>query len=473
MTTPAQVDYTKRDYESLRSELISKIPGITSEWTDRNYSDLGIVLLELFVGAVDMLQYYQDRKANECFLETAQERISVIRICRAIGYELNRQAAATAELTFTLESARAVDVDIPRFTQVSNADTESPVRFVTWEAATIAAGELTTTVSARQGELRTEAFSGTGAADQYFKLGQTDIAELPLEITVAGEEWEEVEDFVDSDPDDTHFRVETDDQGYVRVYFGDGVTGAIPASGEEIVVKYLSTLGADGNLGAGLITVISDEITDGDGATVGDTSVTNAASATGGAAEETIEEAKINAPASLRALYRMMDPEGIEALIQTYPGVARVQVVDRNSSADIARYYRIVAYVAPEGGGDLPALLREDLEAYILEKKVRPMDIRVEEATYVPVNVTASIYVHSAYRSATVRQAVVAVVNDFFDLAEGDLDFTDGVTAAEIGAVINDVDGVSYSVVTSADVECSEGEIPIAGTVTVTVAGVV
>jgi uncharacterized phage protein gp47/JayE len=121
----------------------------------------------------------------------------------------------------------------------------------------------------------------------------------------------------------------------------------------------------------------------------------------------------------------------------------------------------------------LPALLREDLEAYILEKKVRPMDIRVEEATYVPVNVTASIYVHSAYRSATVRQAVVAVVNDFFDLAEGDLDFTDGVTAAEIGAVINDVDGVSYSVVTSADVECSEGEIPIAGTVTVTVAGVV
>jgi hypothetical protein len=52
-----------KDYESIRQELLAKVPQLTDRWTDFNPSDLGVVLLELFCGVGDMLSYYLDAQA--------------------------------------------------------------------------------------------------------------------------------------------------------------------------------------------------------------------------------------------------------------------------------------------------------------------------------------------------------------------------------------------------------------------------
>ncbi len=66
----ASVAYTNKDYESLRRELLARVPQLTDRWTDFNASDLGVVLLELFCGVGDMLTYYLDAQAAEAFLQT-------------------------------------------------------------------------------------------------------------------------------------------------------------------------------------------------------------------------------------------------------------------------------------------------------------------------------------------------------------------------------------------------------------------
>ena len=77
------IDYLARDYDSFRQALVDLIPSKLPEWTDRSEADFGIVLLELVAYMADILSYYQDRLANECFLATAQERRSVIQHLRS------------------------------------------------------------------------------------------------------------------------------------------------------------------------------------------------------------------------------------------------------------------------------------------------------------------------------------------------------------------------------------------------------
>ena len=80
----ASIEYSNKDYESIRQELLGRVPQLTDRWTDFNSSDLGIVLLELFCGVGDMLAYYLDAQAAEAFLPTARQRQSVIDLCKHI-----------------------------------------------------------------------------------------------------------------------------------------------------------------------------------------------------------------------------------------------------------------------------------------------------------------------------------------------------------------------------------------------------
>src|SRR6476620_9128552 len=93
------IDYLARDYNSFRQAFVDLIPAKLPEWTDRSEADFGIALLELFAYMADILSYYQDRIANEAFLNTAQERRSVINHLRLIGYEMAPAAPAAARLS--------------------------------------------------------------------------------------------------------------------------------------------------------------------------------------------------------------------------------------------------------------------------------------------------------------------------------------------------------------------------------------
>src|SRR5258708_15425550 len=93
------IDYTSKDYASLRAALLQLASERLPEWTDQSPNDLGVMLLELVAAMGDSLFYNQDRIAAESFLETAVERRSVIQLLRLTSYELKPPLAASADLT--------------------------------------------------------------------------------------------------------------------------------------------------------------------------------------------------------------------------------------------------------------------------------------------------------------------------------------------------------------------------------------
>jgi predicted phage baseplate assembly protein len=69
----------------------------------RDDDDFSIALLDAWATVADVLTFYQERFANESYLRTARERLSVLELVRLIDYELRPGVAASTYLAFALE----------------------------------------------------------------------------------------------------------------------------------------------------------------------------------------------------------------------------------------------------------------------------------------------------------------------------------------------------------------------------------
>ncbi|MEQ1892520.1 MAG: putative baseplate assembly protein, partial [Planctomycetota bacterium] len=65
-------------------------------WRENQPADVGTTLIELLAYAGDQLSYYQDAVANEAFLETARQRVSVRRHALLVDYPMHDGLSARA-----------------------------------------------------------------------------------------------------------------------------------------------------------------------------------------------------------------------------------------------------------------------------------------------------------------------------------------------------------------------------------------
>ncbi|WP_033330605.1 putative baseplate assembly protein [Streptomyces novaecaesareae] len=97
------IDYTARDYESLRRLVLDRMSLTTPGWTERHLPDLGITLVELLAYTADRLAYQQDAVATEAYLDTARRRVSVRRHVRLIDYPVHDGCNARAFVALTAD----------------------------------------------------------------------------------------------------------------------------------------------------------------------------------------------------------------------------------------------------------------------------------------------------------------------------------------------------------------------------------
>ena len=458
----ASIAYTNKDYDSLRRELLARVPLLTDRWTDFNASDLGVVLLELFCGIGDMLAYYLDAQAAEAFLPTARQRRNVINLCKLIGYRLDGPVAATTTLRFSLAAPLDADLTIPSGTACRARLEEGDIEFETAEDAVIPRGRTSADAGARQGRRKSETFTSSGAPNQTFLLGGKDIANSSIRVHVQDQAWTEVFHFQESGPDSLHFFTDTDEMDVTRIVFGDGLRGAVPETGASVRADWLETLGSGGNIGPRLVTeILSPVYLDGVQVPL---SVTNQAPATGGCDRETLEHARVQAPAEIRSLWKAVTKEDYKALAEGFPGVAKAQVLDVNECTNI-RYYQVNLAVAPDGGGPPSALLKQDLARFLESRKVITVEINLFDPIYRPVSMDAEIYAYSGEDLGLVRSRVEQALADFFAFER--MGFGAAVYFSDLVALLDGVRGVSHVnlYAPAQDVSIRIGEIAVLGQV--------
>jgi hypothetical protein len=103
----------------------------------------------------------------------------------------------------------------------------------------------------RQGRLQQQTFGSTGEAFQSLQLGYPNnflIDQFLVNVYVNGERWENYQSMLDIPRNGNCYVCKTGITNGLDIYFGNGSFGKIPPTGAEIIVEYLITEGAVGNI---------------------------------------------------------------------------------------------------------------------------------------------------------------------------------------------------------------------------------
>ncbi|SEB88750.1 putative baseplate assembly protein [Streptomyces misionensis] len=112
------IDYTARDYDTIRKLLLDRLALTTPDWAERNPADLGTTLVELLAYTGDQISYQQDAVATEAYLDTARRRVSVRRHVRLIDYAMHDGCNARAFVTVQTAADRTLAPGTYRFASV-------------------------------------------------------------------------------------------------------------------------------------------------------------------------------------------------------------------------------------------------------------------------------------------------------------------------------------------------------------------
>ena len=104
------VNYTARDFWSIRQALLDFASDRHPGWKDRLEADLGMMLAEVMSAMGDEFAYYQDRISREAYLESASQRRSLRRHLRMIDYFLHDGKGGSTWLDFTVDDSAPVHV---------------------------------------------------------------------------------------------------------------------------------------------------------------------------------------------------------------------------------------------------------------------------------------------------------------------------------------------------------------------------
>ncbi len=103
------IAYRVGSYQTFRQSLHARLSDgrwpVLRGMRTRDDDDFTIALLDAWAVTGDILTFYQERIANESYLRTATERLSILEQSRLLGYQLGPGLAAATHLAFTLEDS--------------------------------------------------------------------------------------------------------------------------------------------------------------------------------------------------------------------------------------------------------------------------------------------------------------------------------------------------------------------------------
>ncbi len=103
MTRKINFNYLNRDYASLKEDLKSYVKLFyPNQYNDFSEASIGMMLLELNAYVGDILSYHVDQTFNEMFIDSAQNRDSVMRIAKNLGYKTRGKSPAVVLLDVSI-----------------------------------------------------------------------------------------------------------------------------------------------------------------------------------------------------------------------------------------------------------------------------------------------------------------------------------------------------------------------------------
>ncbi len=263
--------YTHRDYESIKSDLINAIPSLTQEWTSREESDPGIVLIKLMAMFGDTLSYNVDKMALELYIQTVTQRKNCSKILELLGYKMHWYRSARVMAHVRL---------------VANQDEEGNIRRVILRpyVTTFLAGNLRYTVISQNADIgeidvdsnvtsvdvkliegiaQTQTFSKTTLIKNKYYFGDYNVDESEILLSVDNVtntqitcELTENLNLVSSNSI-IYYEFNTDEYDRPYIKLADGWEDITGSDESTFTVTYILSSGAAGNVSSNAFTSVN------------------------------------------------------------------------------------------------------------------------------------------------------------------------------------------------------------------------
>jgi hypothetical protein len=224
-----------------------------------------------------------------------------------------------------------------------------------------------------------------------------------LGVTVDGAPWQERSDLIESEGDDEHFIVETDERQRSLLRFGDGVNGAPLPPNAAVQCRYRVGQGTAGNVGADTLTGFAPA------ALAGVERLWNPLDVGNGLEPEPAAEVLRRAPEAYRARQRRaVTLQDYADRAEEVPGVSRARA--RYAWTGSWRTVRVV--IDPHGGTTLEAALIERVSAALEAVRLIGEDLEIRPAAYVALDIRMRVCAHPRYWPEHLR---IALESEFSD----------------------------------------------------------
>lgn len=252
-----------------------------------------------------------------------------------------------------------------------------------------------------------------------------------LTIQVNGVTWKEAPGLYGLTPNDKSYVVTQEDDGKVKITFGDGIQGArLPTGQENIVATYRQGIGAAGNVASSSLILLQAR-------PQGVTGVTNPAAASGGVDPETLTAAYQNAPSGVLTMNRLVSQSDFGNYVSTYTGISKSRTDLLQQNGQPLLYITIAGEngVIPAGDPIYTNLLNDI-------NRISNPGQNVQVGSYKPMqfNLEATLTLDPAYEASQVKEQVMQALLTTYGFEQQR--FAQSVTAGDIIETIRKVPGV-------------------------------
>jgi hypothetical protein len=307
------------------------------------------VLLDLLAYNTFYNNYYYNMAISEMFLDSAQERNSLVSHAKELNYMPRSRRSAKATVTFNITATQSGNFFvIPKDTKVNGKCGNTTFTFIADKAYTAVSNEVATNplgprvytatgVEVYQGRLMTETLD---ISDTTLSNEMIDSSSLYVEVN--NEEYVYKTDIFGITATDKVFYLQPEEDEKYSLQFGQDKFGKQPTAGDTITAKYRITSGPDAN---GVNSMTSNGIAGSAGVSI----TVNTASA-GGMISETGDSIRTFAPKALQVQERAVTTRDYEILLRNrFPNIEAISVYG-GDEVDPPQFGKVIISVDVTGG---------------------------------------------------------------------------------------------------------------------------
>ena len=389
-----KLEISQLDFDGIKDNLKTFLSQ-QDEFVDYDFEGAGMnILLDVLAYNTHYLGYNANMLANEMYLDSADQRSSVVSLAKQVGYTPRSASSSQATIDVLVNNGTGASITMSRGTKftttvdgtnysfVNNADVSiSPVDGV-YKFSNLDIYEGT--------YLNYKYTANTSDTDQRFIIPNDNVDTTTLTVKVQESASDSTTNtytlatgIIGLDSTSKVYFLQEIENGRFEVYFGDGVLGQAIADGNIVILDYI-TCNRDESNGASSFTLNGNI---GGFTNVTITTVSNAANGDG---PETIKSIKYNAPRDYTSQDRAVTADDYKVLVKSlYANAQSVQVYGGEDAAT-PDYGKVYISIKAKSGSNLTQITKDSivqsLKSYAVAS-VTPVVID-PETTYITLTTT-------------------------------------------------------------------------------------